>query len=626
MRTQGLRHFLTQVRMKRTSSSLTPPPQGSPDRATVAVSTASTTEQPPEVDVADLITDDTPDEVVTALRQQALQSGDHEALSVLLAVRPQLPMQLHMDASTLAETVCTLVHALPDDSPSPSIELSGSLPDQTPIEALTTLFTHPTLSTLSLTRLVLTREDVASVASAVRTTPSALTSLSCSDDMDCLLDPGFADLIEALGSLRRLQLANTGGGYNPMGADGPAALRLAQVLLDKALDAIELHDFGPFMEPLRCACTDGHVPAWEALTLSCMGLTPNDTREITELTVVLAHGLAAPDLRALTLKGFFIREQDVDDPAGDTLVLDDFFFDEEDPEPPAETQGPCSGAAYSMARALAEALSRRRAPLQVTLESADIEVLNLLMGGFTGHPAEPGASLTTHSVADSPRPGGAHCLRALSIVWQPDLGDLVTTMPDTGPHPSVDGFLQGMAAWVTRLDRLDSLTVTLDPVQAARDGITGPIDVAPMLAAGSLSGLAEALAHTHLTSLTFDGALLTPVPDLLHPCLQRVHAHAIHVELQTSALDVCFDFLYPGQVPHMHLPAELGRRLVTDIGASRPHPMTTLPALTRRQLTSFVDRYNELVRRENARRPDPMPRVPEHPLTATIAGGAGDPG
>ncbi len=616
--------------MKRTSSSLTPPPQGSPDRATVAVSTASTAEQPPEVDVAEPITEDTPDEVVTARRHQALQSGDDETLSDLLAIRPQLPMQLHMDGSTQAGTVCTLVHALPDDSPSPPIELSGSLPDQTPVEALATLFTHPTLSTLSLTRIVLTREEVAGVANAVRTAPSALTSLSCSDDMDCLLDPGFADLIEALGSLRRLKLVNASGAFNPMDADGPAALRLGQVLLDKALDAIELHDFGPFMEALRHGCTGGHLPAWGELTVSKMGLTPNDTREITELTVVLAHCLATPYLRTLTLKGFFIREQDADDPAGGTLVLDDFFFDEENPESPAETQGPCSGAAYGMARALAEALSRRSAPLQVALESPDIEVLNLLMGGFTGHPAEPGASLTTHGVADSPGPGGAHCLCALGIVWRPDLVDLVTVMPDTGPHPWVDGFLQGIAAWVTRLGRLDSLTVTLDPALAPRDEIRGPIDFAPMPGTGSLSELARALAPTHLTSLTFDGAVFTPVPDLLHPCLQRVHARALHVELQTSALDVCFDFLYPGQdpdqVPHMHLPAELGRRLVTDIGASRPHPMTTLPALTRRQLTTFVDRYNELVRRENARRPDSMPRFPEHPLTATAAGGSGDPG
>ncbi len=596
--------------MKRTSSALTPSPQRSPDHATA---TASTALQPPGTSLEDFITDDTPDEVITAARHAALQAGDDESLCFFLAVRPELPLRMHMDASTRAETVCTLVDALPDDMPSPPIELSGSLPDQVPVEALTTLFTHPTLHTLSLTDLELSSDQLASVVQAVRTTPSALTSLHCSDDIECLLDPGLADLIEALGSLRRLALGTAGGGPGPMDHQGPAALRLAGVLLDKPLDGIVLEDFGPFMEALRRSLTSGHVPTWGALTVSFMGLTPHDTREITELTVVLVRCLAQPGLRTLTLKDFFIHDQDMGDADRHTLALPDFFVGDEDPAPPEPTADACSSAAYGMARALAEALSRRSVPLHLVLDSTDIAALNLLMGGVTGHPARPGASLTEPGPADSPVAGGIHCVRALSIAYRPTLEAVI---PVSGQHPGLEGFLQGITAWVPRLGRLDALTVTLEPVPAWMDDHADHPRAAPELAATTLTGVARTLELTHLTSLTFDGLLLTPVPDLLQPCLQQVHARALHVELQTRSLDVCFGFLHPLGGRGMHLPAELGRRLVADIQASGPDPVTTLPALSRRQFTTFVDRYNEQILRENARRPDGMPGLPEHPQTA----------
>lgn len=104
--------------------------------------------------------------------------------------------------------------------------------------------------------------------------------------------------------------------------------------------------------------------------------------------------------------------------------------------------------------------------------------------------------------------------------------------------------------------------------------------------------LAQTLASTHLTSLTFAGRWLAPLPEVLQPCLARVAARAVHAALQIQALDLGLGFLQPP----MALPTEVGlivARHIQPDGPGRPL-VAQLPALDRSTLLHFVDRYNRL--------------------------------
>ncbi len=535
--------------MKRTTSDPSRSPPRASSRPVATEAGGQPAAEPPPITAG--LTDD----AVQTLRSKALLDDDFMLLDQLLAERPDLPFCLHMDLDSNAAPFCTLIDALPENSPSPSIDLSGTLPDQVPTEALVELFTHPTLNTLSLTELLLTHEQVAAIVEAVRQTPSALSSLSFSDDAECLLDAGIPALIAGLPQLRTLELgASSLDSSSIQGAD-PAALALARCLLDTPLDELVLKDFGIFMEHLRASWSTERQPRWKQLTVDLMGLTPYDDLEVRQLAIFLTRCIANPSL--------------------DTLSLQRFHIDDGDPAHKGLSRLPCCPAAYRLVELLADALGQRHAPLHIRLESGDIFALEMLMGSLSRRP-------------------GIRCVRTLHLAYRPTAASLALVR---GGPPPVQRFLDALAACLSALPRLDSLSVMLDPeTDPARPAAT------PLPAAG-LTAVARAMAGSHLTSLTLGGHL-TPPPEILQPCLQQVGARSVQAELQIRALDLRMGFMKPP----MHLPTELGRIIARKIdpdGSGRGL-VAQLPALDCTALLEFVDRCNQLAETAG---------VAEHPLT-----------
>lgn len=538
----------------------------------------------------ELLTEGLRDGTVQALRYEALLTDDFMLLEQLLAERPDLPFHLHMDSDMQAELVRTLIDALPDDRPAPAIVLSGTLPEQVPDDALAQLFIHPTLHSLSLTELLLGSEQVQTIVEAVRQTPSALTSLSYCDDIECVLDPGIRALITTLPQLRSLQL-----GASSMGsveADDPDALALATCLLQLPLDALTLKGCGTLMTHLLQQWTPRHSPRWQQLTISLIGLTVPDDVDVGHLANFLHCCVSTPSIR--------------------TLQLQQFYVDDGDPDNQGKNQLPFCPSAYRLVALLADAMVQRHAPLQLGLDSGDIGALVLLMTSLSGRP-------------------GIRCVHTLHLAYRPTTAGLASSC--SGPDP-VGRFLLAAATGIGVLPRLDSLCITLDlttnpdlPDSLAADGpeaaddasgsdaseaSSGP-EAGPALPpltpvpASALTPLAQTLGSSHLTSLTFAGRWLTPLPAVLHPCVQRVAARAVHSALQIQALDLRMGFMQPP----LALPAEVGLVIARNIHPDGPNRqlVTQLSALDRSSLLHFVDRYNQLAVVSGAA---------EHPLTGLV--------
>lgn len=568
--------------MKRTSSD----PSRSPTRASplpVADTPPSTTSEP------ERLTEGLRDGTVEALRHEALLADDFMLLEQLLAERPALPFHLHMDADMPAELFRTLLDALPEDHPAPAIVLSGTLPEGVPDEALAQLFTHPTLHSLSLTELLLRSEQVQAIVDAVRQTPSPLTSLTYCDDVECVLDPGIRALITALPQLRRLELGATSLGSGSVEADDPDALALAKCLLNMPLDALTLKDFGALMTHLLQQWTPQDSPQWQQLTVNLIGLTVFDDLEVGHLATFLHGCVSTPSIH--------------------TLQLQQFYVDDGDPENRGKNPLPFCPAAYRLVALLADALVRRQTPLQLELDSGDIGALELLMTSLSSRP-------------------GIRCVHTLHLAYRPTTASLASSC--SGQDPA-GRFLLAAATSGGALSRLDSLCITLDPTanpdlpgslavddpeasddpsgsdasEASDDPDAEPAlpPLAP-LPAQALVSLAQTLGSTHLTSLTFAGRWLTPLPEVLQPCLQRVAARAVLSALQFKALDLRMGFIHPP----LALPVEVGELIAQQIqpdGRVRGL-VAQLPALDRSTLLHFVDRYNQLAVASGAA---------EHPLT-----------
>lgn len=572
--------------MKRTTSD----PSRSPSRAAplpVADMIRPTASEP------EPLTTGLHDDLVQALRYEALLSDDLTLLEQLLAERPDLPFHLHMnldmDPGMQATLIHNLIEALPEDQTTPAIVLSGSLPEQVSDDALAQLFTHPTLHSLSLTELLLRSEQVEAIVDAIRQTPSALTSLTYCDDIECVLEPGIRDLISGLPQLRSLELGASSMGSGSVRHDDEDALALAQCLLHMPLEALTLKDFGILMTHLVQQWTPQDSPRWQQLAVHLIGLTPSDDLEVGHLTTFLCRCVSTPSIQ--------------------TLQLQQFYVDDGDPENQGKKQLQVCPAASRMVLRLTDALQRRDAPLQLELDSGDIGALKLLMTSLSGRP-------------------GIRCVHSLHLAYRPTTASLASSCSGQDPAGL---FLLAVATGVGALPRLDSLCITLnttahpdlqgtltadDPeasddasASEASDASSDPhaqpaLPPVTPLPVSALAPLAQALGSTHLTSLTFNGRWLTPLPEVLNPCLQRVAAHAIHSALQIQALDLRMGFMRPPMV----LPTELGLVVARNIHPDGPtrQLVAQLPALDRSSLLRFVGRYNQLANTAGAA---------EHPLT-----------
>lgn len=509
------------------------------------------------------------DDQIRADRVDALRRHDAPRLRALLAERPDLPLRLELDPDADAQTVHTLIDALPPQGAVPPITVDGPLPDGVDQARLNRLFTHPGLLDLSLIEPQLSNEQQEDIGSALALHGSNLQSLSWDDDPECLMDPPFLRILEQLTALRSLAIGHSASDHAPAAERNDDLDALASFLLHRPLDRLELDHCGQLMPALCGSWPANHALPWQSLTLRNMDIGHSEAVYLPWLDRFMCRSVGDPQLKALRLENFH-EFADAYDPVlhGDQVI----------PQ-----------ASHDLVGHLAMALANRQAPLHLAVDSDDEDALFIVMAGLTGDPDR----IADDGAGERPVPAsGIACVRSLDMTFRADLTQMDPTLED--PRAS---FLNALADWLPQYPRLDSLRIAIEP-----QGDSAAVPATPASPETCTGPLVQALDAQHLTSLELAGRLLTPVPAPLQPCQQRVSARATHAALQTRALDVCFDFL----CPPMKLPTDIGRTLVDDIGSGgqAQHPVTILPQLDRQHLINFVDRYNQLAAPQN-----------RHPLT-----------
>lgn len=509
------------------------------------------------------------DSSLHALRLQALHAGNTNILSNLLAARPGLAFRLRM-RDTTADMLQTLAAALPQQAPSPSIELIGPWPEGAKPRVLASFFTHPALHSLLLSGSLLTSVQLEAVVEATRQTPSALTAFTYHDDRECLTDPELVVLLGQLKALRQLDIGVATDDGEELAADDPRALALAGALLARPLDALVLREFGPFMAHLRRAWTRGHPPSWHALTLSSVCMDPEDSEALEHLAAVLSRCVKAPSIGRLSLKGFQVEHDGPDNPLA------------------ADVRHNLSMPVLE--NALAQAIRQRTHTLILRVTTDHLAAMHILMRGLSGQPTPADADPANTDAADAPANPGIGCVRELHLTYRPTPSELAG---GAGGGSVVHRFLDGIAQWMPRLHRLDALAITL-----GQPGGDPETPAPPPLAAGGLTAVVDALASLRLTRLRVDGDLLTPMPDELQACLQRVRAQAADAELQMKALGGCFGFM----APPGYLPADVGRLIIQHVrhgdhrrteGQSRD--LLRMQGLDRATQAAFVSHHHSVI-------------------------------
>lgn len=570
--------------MKR--SSLHPTPPGSPGRAPADAATHWPTGPCGTPTLLDRALDWTDDKMNTQ-RQKLLAKNDFNSLSDLLAVRPELPLEVQLENASAAE-VHTLADALPEDEPTPPIVLVGSLPEHLSNEALAAFFTHPTLHSLTLCEPMLTRDQLETLVEAVRAHPSALISLSYQDEAECLLDPEFATLIGELQALETLTIVGSNIGYGTVDGSSPDALRLAQTLLRKPLAELELRDCGALLDALLRCWSERHRPDWQQLTVSQATLCPSNAQEAGELARFLALCVANPSIQ--------------------TLVLKDFWFSNGDPHDALGTGGPHSPESRRLAQALSGALARRTRPLRIELEGDDVAALAWLLGSVSQRPLPHQPHVVAEGSQEAGDRPGTPCIRELELVCRPPASPLEDPPGQQRPFLMA---LDGITDALPRLPRLHALNITLDiPLATAHDAPPdASVGAGSGTTAAALQALAQALDRTHLTSLTLEGTWPAPAADILGPSLHQVGVRALRAELEMRSLDACFGFVAPPSHRDCSLPLEVGDLILQELcaGGPAPEPLVTLPLVSGAQMLAFVDRYNALAARRG---------MPLHPFSA----------
>lgn len=562
--------------MKRTSCALSfPAPSGHRPQATLS-------DQPTPLP-ADL---DLPDGDIQTRRHQALLEGQAPVLRHWLAARPALPLRLTLAPEAGPGQLKTLADALPARD-GPAIILSGPMPAGAVHRQLARLFTHPGLVCLTLDEPALDDAVLEAIADEVRRTGSPLTSLTWIDDSECLLCSAFAGLLGQLGqfgSLRHLNLDASSTDEVGMSQLGEGALQLAGVLLSLRLDSLQLHQMGNLMDALCRVWPTGHPVAWRSLGIHGIDLGELEAAFITPLAVFLARCTVSPDLQALQLGHFFVDPgMDLDGTGTPRL----------------------SSTVLGLVNSLSIAVRQRHLPLDLSVGTADLEVLGLLMDGLTGDPHDTARDPSQDGEASDVGEVGAWtetgvtCIRSLQLDFSPDID---------GPADAelLSGALQILAAWIGECPRLESLHLGVKP---RVDGGCPAALIEGLAQHHTMTALADAVSRTRITQLVLEGPLLQPVPHALQPCVQRVTQRALLVSLEVRALDSAFGFLQPGQ----HLPTDVGRLIIGHWLADPAlrHPLGVLPLLDRSQLINHVDRCNAL-----AATAPPGERPPPHPLTS----------
>ncbi len=507
------------------------------------------------------------DEPVRTERQDALRRFDVSRLRDLLAERPDLPMPLELDPAAGVPTMHTLIDALPPHGRVPPISIQGPVHEGVDPGRLARLFTHPGLQELSLIDLQLSTLQMEAIAAAPQLHRSVLQTLRWVDDRECLMDPPFCRILQALPALRSLVIGCSAPDQAPDAEDDADWSELASFLLNCPLERLELDHCGELMPSLNRSWAGQHTPAWQSLTLSHMEIGHAEAVFLPALDAFLCRCIGVP---ALT-----------------ELRLDHFFEDPYAHDPAIHGNDAIPPASYRWIGHMAQALKARQAPLQVGVTSEDPDALFIIMSALTGDPDALGGE-----ISDAPAQQ-ITCIRSLDMTF---LADMSTGVEDLSREDPRACFLNGMTDWLCHFPRLDSLRMAMEPLEPPGAPFPWPEEV--------IRSLVAALDVRKLTSLEMTGTLLAPLPALLQHSQQRVTARSIHVALQTRALDVCFDFLSPP----LKLPTDIGSTLVERVGPGSPsrHLVSTLPRLDRQHLVGFVDRYNQLAGAAGSE---------EHPLT-----------